>query len=319
MESVTKHYYPELDVVKGIAILLVILGHSFCSFPFNINAGLPPILGEIVRSFQMPVLFIASGFLFHSNDSFKVFIKKKVSRLIIPWITFSIITVLLRFIFGSFTQSGNINLLDATLDIVQGHYYWFLYALMIIMIVCRVVNNRAVLIGLALLSILFCLTTEIKNVHVFEIGRIVYFFPYFYIGVLVRQNYERFLTLNLRSHIIIIMALAVLYIASMLIYENSEFVSFYIAALSGSLLTWGIAVMLRHKRMSLLKHFGHYSLQYYLNHLLIMLPVYYMVMFIPIPPLLQLLTIWVTGTFLSFIMLKIEMRSKILRLLCGLN
>ena len=56
--SGTKKYYPELDIVKGIAILLVILGHSFCSFPFDLNAQLPPVLGKIVRSFQMPLFFI---------------------------------------------------------------------------------------------------------------------------------------------------------------------------------------------------------------------------------------------------------------------
>lgn len=55
MES-KKTYFPEVDVVKGIAILLVILGHSFCQYPVNIG-GYFPVLASVVRSFQMPLFF----------------------------------------------------------------------------------------------------------------------------------------------------------------------------------------------------------------------------------------------------------------------
>lgn len=61
-----KTYYQEIDIVKGIAILLVILGHSFCSHPLNLAEKLP-LLGEVVRSFQMPLFFVASGFLFSTR------------------------------------------------------------------------------------------------------------------------------------------------------------------------------------------------------------------------------------------------------------
>ena len=71
--------------------------------------------------------------------------------------------------------------------------------------------------------------------------------------------------------------------------------------------------------MPLLKHFGHYSLQYYLNHLLIMLPVYYVAKFMPIPPVLQLLMIWVVATVISLVMLKVQMKFKVFRLLCGIS
>ena len=119
----------------------------------------------------------------------------------------------------------------------------------------------------------------------------------------------------------ILLCVFIISYAISIIWINSagRAINFYVVTLSGSLLTWGIAIWLSQWKMSVFKHFGHYSLQYYLNHLLIMLPIYYIVNLIPVLPILQLLAIWIIATAISFIMLKIQLRFKILRLLCGIN
>lgn len=312
MESVAKYYYPELDIVKGIAILLVILGHSFCTYPIDINSEFP-LLGKIVRSFQMPLFFMASGFLFNVHGSFKDFVKKKLWRLIVPWIGFSIITVMLRIVFSSFTRSGEISVATSLFDIVQGHYYWFLYALTFIMIVCRLVTKQLALIGLSIFSVVCCILFDIRNVTFFEMGRIIYFFPYFCIGMFIQYHYKMISDWSMYKITMLVFILVLIYATAMSIQKECMV---YIVALSGSLLTWGGSILLSHKNMAFLKHFGKYSLQYYLNHLLIMLPCYYFAKF---TPYLQLLTIYVTGIGMSFIMLKIEMRFAFTRRLCGLK
>lgn len=71
-----KAYYPELDVIKGIAILLIILGHSLCEFPVNIGEQLSAVI-PYVDGFSLAIFFVASGFLFSTKDSWGVFLKKK--------------------------------------------------------------------------------------------------------------------------------------------------------------------------------------------------------------------------------------------------
>lgn len=50
-----------------------------------------------------------------------------------------------------------------------------------------------------------------------------------------------------------------------------------------------------------------------------MLPVYYVAKFMPIPPVLQLLMIWVVATVISWVMLKVQVKFKVFRLLCGIS
>ena len=77
------HY---LDYAKGIAIILVVLGHIFSEG--NIKT--------YIYSFHMPLFFIISGYLFnYSNlNSFKEFIYKRINGILIPYCTFSIINIL---------------------------------------------------------------------------------------------------------------------------------------------------------------------------------------------------------------------------------
>ena len=93
--SKQKTFYKELDIIKGIAILLVILGHSFSRQPINIGDALPSF-GAFVREFQMPLFFLASGFLWRPLQG-RVDYGKKVRRLLIPYLSFSIILSVVRF------------------------------------------------------------------------------------------------------------------------------------------------------------------------------------------------------------------------------
>lgn len=70
-----------LDSLRGFGILLVVLGHTSWS------AGLV----SWIFSFHMPLFFIISGMLFHERQFLDSF-KKKVARLLIPYLFFGIVT-----------------------------------------------------------------------------------------------------------------------------------------------------------------------------------------------------------------------------------
>lgn len=77
-----------IDVVKGIGIFLVVLGHHHT------------ILTNYIYSFHMPLFFFISG-MFHSNyNSYKEFIIKKVNSLVIPYFTFATTLFLFWLVIG---------------------------------------------------------------------------------------------------------------------------------------------------------------------------------------------------------------------------
>lgn len=87
-----------LDVVKAIAITLVLIGHA----PVLVTLDEPSILVKWIYSFHMPLFMLICGyFSVHSfNKPFKEFIANKTLRLLIPAISFSLLEFLLIVILG---------------------------------------------------------------------------------------------------------------------------------------------------------------------------------------------------------------------------
>ena len=63
-----------IDVAKGIGILCVMLGH------FGIQA-----IDKVVFTFHMPLFFLISGYFINDNVSIWEFVKRKISRLLVPY------------------------------------------------------------------------------------------------------------------------------------------------------------------------------------------------------------------------------------------
>lgn len=78
-----------IDLLRGIAILVVYLGHSLLYHPIDMQALYPwcYTLGKTIESFNMPLFFILSGYLFAiSQKGIKEQYKGKVKRLLIPYL-----------------------------------------------------------------------------------------------------------------------------------------------------------------------------------------------------------------------------------------
>ena len=119
-----------LDSLRGFGILLVVLGHV------SRSAGLV----SWIFSFHMPLFFIISGMLFHERQFLDSF-KKKVARLLIPYLFFGIATFVywalierrFRGVSGSVTNAlTNIFLARAgTSNYPQNTVLWFLPCLFV--------------------------------------------------------------------------------------------------------------------------------------------------------------------------------------------
>lgn len=64
-----------IDRARGYALLMVVVGHM----------GIP-IVGKYITAFHIPLFFFLSGVTFRMDNSFGDFLKKKVKRLLVPYL-----------------------------------------------------------------------------------------------------------------------------------------------------------------------------------------------------------------------------------------
>lgn len=140
----TKGRFIELDIYKGIAILFVMLFHSICSFPIELNNFYG--LKYFIAVFHMNMFFWVSGLLLKESESWIDFLKKKIWRICIPWLVFTIASIILRIVASSITR-GQVNGFfdEFKLALVNGKYYWFLYVLLLMMIITKVAKNKHII------------------------------------------------------------------------------------------------------------------------------------------------------------------------------
>ncbi len=177
MEKSKKQYFNEINIMRGMAVLCVVIGHSFNP------TETPTILGFIksfVYCFHMPAFFFISGFLEgekrRSASEKKQAIIKKAKRLMIPYFFLTLVTALLKVVFGAFARNP-LNYSTLVVDVLIGRNnpnggLWFLYALFVIAafgILVDAVDRTTLMVVMFALNIL--------NTFVFQqSGYIVAFF-----------------------------------------------------------------------------------------------------------------------------------------------
>lgn len=126
-----------VDILKGIGIILVVIGHANC----------PQVLRAAIYSFHMPLFFICSGFFFSLKDvsNYKNFIQRRVLRLYIPFVKWSILFLFLHNFFY------NIGLLNSEYGNISGicsdYYSWKDIIVHLINIVFRMSGYEVFLLG----------------------------------------------------------------------------------------------------------------------------------------------------------------------------
>ncbi len=131
-----KHRDQFIDSVKGVGILLVVIGHHLL--------GTEPVI-KWINSFHMPLFFIISGILSvlryeKGTDSLKEYATRKARALLYPYVTFSLLNLLWYLVFHVIAGANA----EETLQVVVVkmvttygyHALWFLP----VMFVCSVVT-----------------------------------------------------------------------------------------------------------------------------------------------------------------------------------
>lgn len=275
MSTKSKEHNSTLDVAKGIAIILVVLGHSFPSNIFNDNTIIDltaKLIYDFVYSFHMPTFFAISGYLFYGSCYLhrRGTVKKKAMRLLIPYISFSFIYIPLRAFAFSMANSefGNQHW-KIIFGISPNGGVWYLYTLFIFMMVTfyfiKKQQIKYFLFTALILSITFQLGFPFSKIIHDVAPRLLDFFRfycYFLLGLFVRTN--KTLEEGISKKRIIYWGMLLFIILFILIEAFSLSLLTVPIAIIGIFLTIQISIKLKHS--TILSRLGVNSMDIYLLH-----------------------------------------------------
>lgn len=133
-----------IDIAKGIGIILVVLGHL--SSPMYEVDWLDCVRG-FVYQYHIPLFFFLSGFFMKMGEPWGVFLRKKVTRLYLPYVISNLV-FLAVYAFAHARNGDEIVVLDTVKHAVKvllgmavtplGGATWFLFVLFISQILYRI-------------------------------------------------------------------------------------------------------------------------------------------------------------------------------------
>lgn len=191
----------QLDILKGIGILLVMLGHAipYTSFVHNLIYG-----------FHMPLFFVCSGICFKARP-IRESVRRDLKSLIIPWTFFSLILIACSVVLHIFStgEVPKFNLLDENCYVL---YYtiWFLLCLFITRFLYRLIYRKTMLVTTILCVITYICSylMQLNGINLpFFIDSAMSMLLFYHLGVLLKK------TITVKVPIFLPIALLLLYLS----------------------------------------------------------------------------------------------------------
>lgn len=180
-----------VDILRGIAAVLMVLGHSFIVYPINISE-VPwcVAISHYIYTFHMELFFILAGFVYHCVN-YKSYIKKKIERIAVPYFVFGLGAMMLR-AFGGAAINGVEPLNEGVQKLLlHGGGYWFLYVSFLIFVfypfIDKVLSRNIwteIVFGILMLAMDQCLSIT----SWLALDTVVHYLPYFILGHLVAKH-----------------------------------------------------------------------------------------------------------------------------------
>ena len=193
-----RKHYREIDILKGLAIAMVIFGHSIIVFPINLNLIRPyGFFHRLMSSAHMPLFFLVSGFCFGFSN-WKDHLVKKAKRILIPYVVFELLILVANLFAGEYINHST-DLRGSVIAVLTGENYWFLYTLMIIFLVFplirRLFENRVIgLISIAAICALGMLSFIPRTANLANAAKYLFYFSIgYYLKLRFRQNEENYI------------------------------------------------------------------------------------------------------------------------------
>ena len=185
-----------LAVLQGFSMLLVVIGHVMLTN--KSNDPTTPIATEIQRviyTFHMPLFIFISGWLFYftcirKEKPYKEMLLSKVKRLVVPFYTFTLVTMVLKMKFPQlmhrmvdWQEIVNTFVLFKSNPLGEMWFVVVLFELMLLYPLYNVMTKNKVT-AVAGIVVAILLNKFTPHLSYFNIGKVAYMSPFFVAGIL---------------------------------------------------------------------------------------------------------------------------------------
>ena len=263
-----------LDIGRGLAILFVYLGHSILYHPIEmVNMWhWCHILERFIVSFNMPLFFIISGYLFSKTKKGTAELYRgKTMRILIPYLFTMAILVAVKLVLPaslSYNPATNGGIKSLIINaLFYGGDRWFVYTLYIIFLILIPIRkwlmnkwlDVIIIVGLIGASFLGDLPT------LFTMDSVFHYMVFFISGYMLNTLFPKIKDWALNYWWLI-------YVLNLVLIESLSQIPFvfrYILPFSGSLAVMTLAFQLekvieKSRLAKFIEYCGKYSLQFYL-------------------------------------------------------
>lgn len=321
----------EIDLMKGIGMCLVYLGHCFQFQGLNImdKSSFFIYVHDTIYSFHMPLFFIISGFLANiTTDNKKINLKKyyvgKIKRIFVPYIFINLVD------FGArtcFPKVINTQFEGWKSVLLRGtKITWFIYVLFIILFIFPVLEkyivkkNKLKSLMIVIILILLNYLKVFDGIEILSIDRVAYYLIYFYIGYFLRfLDYKNWPQNNKKYFFVKLILYFLFFICSYKWFRLNLLTSIFFACL-GTFVIYEISKLLK-KTNILFRMFtfiGINSLIFYLLEGFIAVPCRFVALKTIKNDYILVFIIFITKVLLSSIVIKeIILKNKVLGFIFG--
>lgn len=286
--TIEKKRIEYFDLMKGVCIVLVVISHCYEEIGIRMECE---SLWSMLEHLRMPLYFFLSGMFFKEYSCFIDFVIRKINKLIIPFLFFSLITVIPKLMSGEIPVELIPIKKHFTWMIKFGGYLWFLRALFFSNILYYIFHKSTKQLNIYKQTCVILFFTAIgwwinsyipldgnyRETHTYLTNIVTSFLvlPFFFVATNLRKHLLNIQSINkLTLSCIFICSMLICYITSRggvyLVNAKIEnnIILFYIAAFSAITCVWCICFTI--KRLFYFSYLGRYSIIVYLTHIPIM-------------------------------------------------
>lgn len=204
LQKAKSKFINSINYFRGIAIILIVLGHSYDLAHWEISNSLEQFIYSLSLNGTVYFVFI-SGFLYHhifyQNFNYQKFLAKKIRYVLVPYVLFSLIPILNAVFLGNGGYALPDELRDEPVRAIAWYLltgniifaYWYVPMAILLFLLSPLVNKiiqseNILILTLALLPISLIIHRPIENLN--AIHSLIYFFPVYLLGAWSSINHK---------------------------------------------------------------------------------------------------------------------------------
>ena len=102
---------PWIDVLKGIGIILVVIGHVYSG----------TTIYNWLYSFHMPLFFLAAG-LVYKEKPILIDLKRRIQTVVVPYFSFGLLVLIYWYLVERRFRTSETGFIDSLLGLLSGQY-----------------------------------------------------------------------------------------------------------------------------------------------------------------------------------------------------